>query len=284
MSRIPQSLFDAAAVNRPLRGRVAIAGAATYGCGEAPGMDDMTLLVRAAQAAVQDAGLSMQDIDGLATCSVNASMWTMPVIEHLGINPTYVDGTMIGGAMYALDRGLHAKWAGAIFAFLAAVCAFGIGYLAPGHLIDTARVHELSMVNIESVIVLLKHAFPLLLKGEHPAVVLMSSTMGLVGAAGMSAYSATKGAVSSLARSLAVEWAPRKIRVNAVAPGVVMSPLVSQMFSVLTTEQVQAIERRYPLGFGQPEDAANAVRFLLSPEAKWLTGVVLPVDGGYTAH
>ena len=74
-ARIPQSTLDAAAVNRPLRGRVAIAGAATYGCGEAPGMDDMTLLVRAAHAAVADAGLTMQDIDGLATCSVNASMW-----------------------------------------------------------------------------------------------------------------------------------------------------------------------------------------------------------------
>ncbi|HOU88676.1 MAG TPA: SDR family oxidoreductase [Verrucomicrobiota bacterium] len=164
------------------------------------------------------------------------------------------------------------------------VCAFGVGCLAPGHLIDTARVREIAMVNIESVILLLKHAFPALAKGQHPSVVLMSSTMGLVGAAGMSAYSATKGAVSSLARSLAVEWAPRKIRVNAVAPGVVMSPLVSQMFSLLTIEQVQAIERRHPLGFGQPEDAANAVRFLLSPEAKWLTGVVLPVDGGYTAQ
>src|SRR5256885_15921739 len=74
---ISQSTLDAAAVNRPLRGRVAIAGAATYGCGEAPGMDDMTLLVRAAHAAVADAGLTMQDIDGLATCSVNASMWTI---------------------------------------------------------------------------------------------------------------------------------------------------------------------------------------------------------------
>ena len=100
MSRVPQSPLDAAAVNRPLRGRAAIVGAATYGCGEAPGMDDMTLLVRAAHAAVADAGLTMQDIDGLATCSVNASMWTMPVIEHLGINPTYVDGTMIGGSSF----------------------------------------------------------------------------------------------------------------------------------------------------------------------------------------
>lgn len=100
MSRMPVSDLDAAKVNRALRGKVAIAGAATYGCGEAVGMDDMTLLVRAAQAAVQDAGLTMQDIDGLATCSVNASMWAMPVIEHLGINPTYVDSTMLGGSSF----------------------------------------------------------------------------------------------------------------------------------------------------------------------------------------
>lgn len=100
MSRVPHSALDAAAVNRHLRGKVAIAGAATYGCGEAPGMDDMALLARAAHAAVADAGLTMRDIDGLATCSVGASMWTMPVIEHLGLNPTYVDGTMIGGSSF----------------------------------------------------------------------------------------------------------------------------------------------------------------------------------------
>jgi len=92
--------LDAAAVNRPLRGRAAIAGIATYGCGDAPGMDDMTLLVRAAQAAVADAGLTMHDIDGLATCSASVSPWTMPVIGHLGLNPAYVDGTMIGGSSF----------------------------------------------------------------------------------------------------------------------------------------------------------------------------------------
>lgn len=96
---VPQSSLDAS-INRALRGKVAITGAATYGCGEAAGMDDMTLLVRAAHAAVADAGLTMQDIDGIATCSVTASMWAMPVIEHLGINPTYIDGTMLGGSSF----------------------------------------------------------------------------------------------------------------------------------------------------------------------------------------
>ncbi|KTT14440.1 thiolase [Pseudacidovorax intermedius] len=98
--QIPRSALDAGTVNRGLRGRVAIAGAATYGCGESPGMDDMALLVRAAHAAVADAGLTMQDIDGIATCSVAASMWAMPVVEHLGLNPSYVDGTMLGGSSF----------------------------------------------------------------------------------------------------------------------------------------------------------------------------------------
>jgi len=96
----PPAVKIDAAVNRDLRGRVAIAGAATYGCGEAHGLDDMALLARAAQAAVADAGLTMQDIDGIATCSVNAAMWVMPVIEHLGINPTYIDGTALGGSSF----------------------------------------------------------------------------------------------------------------------------------------------------------------------------------------
>jgi acetyl-CoA acetyltransferase len=97
-----------------LRGSAAIVGAATFGCGEAPGYTDMELLATAARAAVADAGLKMSDIDGLCTASAGATMWAMPVVEYLGIRPSYLDSTMIGGssfiahllpAMHALQSG-----------------------------------------------------------------------------------------------------------------------------------------------------------------------------------
>ena len=99
---------------KSLRGKAAIAGVATFGCGEAPGYTDMELLAISARQAVADAGLKMSDIDGLCTASAGATMWAMPVVEYLGIRPTYVDSTMIGGssfiahllpAMQALESG-----------------------------------------------------------------------------------------------------------------------------------------------------------------------------------
>ena len=85
---------------KALRGSAAIAGVATFGNGESPGFTDMELLARSARAAVADAGLKMSDIDGLCTASAGASMWTMPVIEYLGLNPAYIDGTMLGGSSF----------------------------------------------------------------------------------------------------------------------------------------------------------------------------------------
>ncbi|MGC3983861.1 MAG: thiolase [Pseudorhodoferax sp.] len=99
---------------KQLRGRAAIAGVATFGCGEAPGYTDMELLAISARQAVADAGLQMRDIDGLCTASAAATMWAMPVVEYLGIRPSYIDSTMIGGssfiahllpAMHALESG-----------------------------------------------------------------------------------------------------------------------------------------------------------------------------------
>ena len=85
---------------KSLRGSAAIAGAATFGCGEAPGFTDLELLARSARLAVADAGLKMSDIDGLCTASASAVMWSLPVIEYLGLNPRYVDSTMIGGSSF----------------------------------------------------------------------------------------------------------------------------------------------------------------------------------------
>jgi acetyl-CoA acetyltransferase len=83
-----------------LRGSAAIAGVATFGCGETPGFTDLELLARSARAAVADAGLKMSDIDGLCTASASSTMWGLPVVEYLGLNPRYIDTTMLGGSSF----------------------------------------------------------------------------------------------------------------------------------------------------------------------------------------
>lgn len=85
---------------KSLRGSAAIAGVGLFGNGETPGYTDMELLAIAAHRAVADAGLTMADIDGICTASVLSTMWPMPVIEYLGINPTFIDGTMLGGSSF----------------------------------------------------------------------------------------------------------------------------------------------------------------------------------------
>jgi acetyl-CoA acetyltransferase len=85
---------------KALRGSAVIAGVATFGCGEAHGFTEMELLVRSARAAVADAGLKMSDIDGICTASSTATMWPMPVAEYLGIRPSFINGTMLGGSSF----------------------------------------------------------------------------------------------------------------------------------------------------------------------------------------
>ncbi len=85
---------------KDLRGSAAIAGIGLFGNGESPGYTDIELLAIAAHRAVADAGLTMADIDGLCTASVLSTMWPLPVVEYLGLNPTFIDGTMLGGSSF----------------------------------------------------------------------------------------------------------------------------------------------------------------------------------------
>lgn len=99
---------------RDLRGKTAVVGVGQAGLGQATGYTEQEILTQAALAAVADAGLSLRDIDGITTCSSLATMWAMPVIEYLGIQPTFVESSMIGGASYVahLLPAMHALMSG----------------------------------------------------------------------------------------------------------------------------------------------------------------------------
>lgn len=139
-------------------------------------------------------------------------------------------------------------------------------------------------VNLGGTIRFIQGVQPIMARSGGGAIVNMSSATGLVGSPGMSIYSMTKGGVVTLTKSLAVELAPRKIRVNAIAPGVVETELVSRMFRNFADKQIERVRQMHPLGFGSVEDVASAVAYVASEEARWMTGTVLVIDGGYSAQ
>lgn len=110
----------------------------------------------------------------------------------------------------------------------------------------------------------------------------ISSAYAHVGAPAQSAYCATKAAVNGAVRALALELAPRAIRVNSLSPGFVRTPMTEAAGSSMTEEQWRQIASRHPLGTGKPEDVARAALFLLDPRNTWITGADLRIDGGYT--
>lgn len=120
--------------------------------------------------------------------------------------------------------------------------------------------------------------------GENGSVVFISSVMAQVGTSLGAVYSMTKGALEGMARSLAIELAAKKIRVNCVAPAFVRTPMFECLERQWDSSQYARVEALHPLGYGQPDDVANAVAFLLADTARWITGTVLVVDGGYTAQ
>lgn len=139
-------------------------------------------------------------------------------------------------------------------------------------------------VNLKGVALYCKHVIPGMINAGGGSIVNASSFVTLVGCTvPQDAYTASKGGVSALTRSLAVQFGPHGVRVNAVCPGPVLTPLLQNLFA----DPVKAERRlaRIPLKrFGQPEDVVNATLFLLSDEASWITGTCLSVDGGITIN
>lgn len=114
--------------------------------------------------------------------------------------------------------------------------------------------------------------------------IFIASVMGMVGEPAKIAYCSSKGALLSGCRSMALELAAKKIRVNCISPAIVRTELVEKLFLELPEGAVDRIRSLHPLDFGSPGDVANACVFLLSEESKWITGSNLVIDGGYSCQ
>ena len=163
-------------------------------------------------------------------------------------------------------------------------CA-GIHDTKPLRYVDECDVDKVLQVNLKAAFSLIKGFCHGMVASDAPdrRVVLLSSVLASLGGPGVSAYAASKGAIISLTKSLAHELAPKKIRVNCVAPGVVETEMAEQLFADMLPEQVDAIRSKHLFDLGQPSDVANAIAYLLAPASKWVTGSCLAIDGGYSA-
>lgn len=118
---------------------------------------------------------------------------------------------------------------------------------------------------------------------EDSRVIVIGSVAGLTGTAGKTAYSSSKGALISLAKSLAAEYAAQNIRFNCICPGYVQTPMLERARRLYPDESSfeDGIVKKHPLGLGLPEDVAKAVAFLVGEGGRWATGSTLVIDGGY---
>lgn len=153
---------------------------------------------------------------------------------------------------------------------------------------SASKPHEVSMdewnkvisVNQTGIFLLNKYVINEMLKNGKGAIVNTSSMYGLVGSTTSFAYSASKGAINQMTRSLALTYARDNIRVNAIAPGYVDTPILSMVPDNIK----KAMGNELPIGrLGKDTEIANLICFLLSDDASFITGAIIPIDGGFTA-
>ncbi len=148
------------------------------------------------------------------------------------------------------------------------------------HEMDPAYWDEIIRVNLKGPFLLSKAVIPQMIANGGGSIVHNASRNGLQGAKNASAYTASKGGIISLTRSMAVEYAEYGIRVNAIAPGLVITPMTEEDVKPFLSGELPMWPRS-PLGrLGDPDDIAWGAVYLASDESAWVTGITLPIDGG----
>lgn len=164
------------------------------------------------------------------------------------------------------------------------------GILLPGttHETDTEIWEKIFNINVKGTYFMSKHTIPHMLEKGHGAIVNNSSIVGLKGMPGFAAYVASKGAVTQLTKSMALEYADKGIRVNAICPGAIETPMIVEDFFGKVEDPEAAkeyLKSLHPVGrLGQPEEIAHSILFLVDDNIGFMTGNMLSVDGGWIAR
>ena len=165
------------------------------------------------------------------------------------------------------------------------VHAAGVGPIMPIALVNAEFVKDVFSPNYLAFLELMRHYSAKRNRAERFSAVAVSSIAAMAGWGMVSVYCGSKGALSSSVRALAMELAHKGMRVNAVCPSNIKTPMYESAVGEMgNSESVEKLLAKQPLGLGEPEQVAAAVCFLLSDAASFITGVNLPVDGGYLAQ
>jgi NAD(P)-dependent dehydrogenase (short-subunit alcohol dehydrogenase family) len=160
-------------------------------------------------------------------------------------------------------------------------CA-GVEETIPLTLYSPTKIKQIYDVNVFAGIELLRHFAKKKFSNDCASVVFLSSVMGTLGQPGKIGYCSTKAAVLGMVKASALELAKRKIRVNAVLPGVVNTPMTQNLFTQIDDDNIKQITNMHPLGLGEVTDIVPTILFLISENSKWITGQNFIIDGGYS--
>jgi NAD(P)-dependent dehydrogenase (short-subunit alcohol dehydrogenase family) len=159
----------------------------------------------------------------------------------------------------------------------------GIFKGAPLHEISDEQYDEMMNINMRSVFQLTRRVLPVMMKQKSGSIIHISSILGIIAVPQVAAYNISKGALNQFSRSIAVEYGSYGIRSNSICPGLIETEMTADLMK--DEALMQEWSKAYPIGrFGKTDDIANPCLFLASDESSFITGAVIPVDGGFTAQ
>jgi NAD(P)-dependent dehydrogenase (short-subunit alcohol dehydrogenase family) len=254
-----------------VQGKVCIVTGAALGLGRA-------CALRLAQEGARVALFDMLDAEGEALVAelraqgFDAAYWHVDVASEAQVASAIEAAALRFGAVHVLVNNAGIS-----------------GANKPTHELTEAEWDRVQAVNVKGVFFCTKHAIPHMRHAGHGSIINLSSIYGLVGAADVPPYHASKGAVRLMSKTDAMIYAAERIRVNSVHPGYIRTPMVEHHLRDSGAVDLEAaiieVGKLHPLGhMGEPDDIAWGVVYLASDEAKFVTGAELVIDGGYTAR